>query len=1112
MNKPKNSITWIALAVILSGTPWVGAVTWSGGTGGTGTSWNDPANWSSGALPQPTEEAYFSGNTGLSAGKIISLDSPQVFGQIQFNGTTVSCSIGSDSDRLNGNTLSLISVVRSGYPNGKQTIAADTVLLSDSIWNITSGGEGFFVTGNISGPGKSLTKTGVGVLTLKGTNTYDGGTTINEGTLELGHADSLGTTGLITFGGGALRFFNSADYSPRFSQEADQVYNFDVISGLNISFATPLTSQGGRLIKSGSGTLTLSAPNNYTGSTTLNSGLLTFSDSGTLGSTSANLTVAGGTLDLATASPLTVGTLFITGGGVITNGILTATSDYDIYTSANPTINAILAGSGIGLTKGNSGILTLANANTYTGNTTINGGTLTLGFNNSSSPVSDIVNSASSLHLGGGKLTLTGKNSTSLSQSFNGTVIHTGASSMTLSTGNATGSAILSLGALTRDHGGTITFSQPTGNTTLGANNGYTTTTENDATGILGGFATIGTTDWAANDGINVVAYTGYNTLSGETPSIVDDPTSNLRVNTSSTGDIGQASETVTVNSLLVNDTTARTVTIGSGNTLRLGALGGILKTGTGSLTLGAADGAGTLTAGGADNTPGELIFFNTDMITNNAVIADNGTGAVSLTKGGGGTLLLSNPSTFTGGTTLNAGLLQLPAGIDPLSPSSDITINSGTLDLGTATNTLSGTLTIRGGSITNGMLTITGTKINAEAGTIFAQLTGTAGLDKTTAGTLTFANNSTNTFTGTTTILRGTITAGTAADGVTIPGPLVVGSPLGGASATFRNLNNRKCLSPSKPITIYSNGTVDLGGGAQNLNGGSVTILGGTLTGKQVYIYAGCPIYMTGGTVSGNFYGGSYSITSYSNNTPAVVSVLQNHSVTYTVADGSSPVDLDFTGAAGGGSDKTLTKNGAGLMRLVGSSTYGGGTTINGGTLLVNNLVGSGTGSGAVTVKPSATLAGSGFIGGVVNYTNAHVTASGTSANPAILSPGSIDPLTGDHVIGTLTIGSSLQTNNVTMGAYSSLKIDFDTTGHCDKLVVNGTLSLNTTTDKLELNIPDYSALKSGTYTLATFQQLADPTKRFDLLDVPVHGVLGYTPTSIEYIVPSKSTLVIIQ
>lgn len=77
---------------------------------------------------------------------------------------------------------------------------------------------------------------------------------------------------------------------------------------------------------------------------------------------------------------------------------------------------------------------------------------------------------------------------------------------------------------------------------------------------------------------------------------------------------------------------------------------------------------------------------------------------------------------------------------------------------------------------------------------------------------------------------------------------------------------------------------------------------------------------------------------------------------------------------------------------------------------------------------------------------------------------------------------------------------------------MVNGTLSLNTTTDKLELNIPDYSALKSGTYTLATFQQLADPTKRFDLLDVPVHGVLGYTPTSIEYIVPSKSTLVVIQ
>ena len=83
---------------------------------------------------------------------------------------------------------------------------------------------------------------------------------------------------------------------------------------------------------------------------------------------------------------------------------------------------------------------------------------------------------------------------------------------------------------------------------------------------------------------------------------------------------------------------------------------------------------------------------------------------------------------------------------------------------------------------------------------------------------------------------------------------------------------------------------------------------------------------------------------------------------------------------------------------------------------------------------------------------------------------------------------------------------------GHCDKLVVNGTLSLNTTTDKLELNIADYSSLKAGTYTLATFQQLADQTKRFDLPSIPPQGVLRYTPTSIEYVVPSKLTLIIVK
>ncbi|MFG6490654.1 hypothetical protein ACG04R_28655, partial [Roseateles sp. BYS78W] len=62
-----------------------------------------------------------------------------------------------------------------------------------------------------------------------GTNTYDGGTTLTAGTLALGSAGAIGSTGTITLGGGTLQFSasNTTDYSSRFSTAASQQYNLD---------------------------------------------------------------------------------------------------------------------------------------------------------------------------------------------------------------------------------------------------------------------------------------------------------------------------------------------------------------------------------------------------------------------------------------------------------------------------------------------------------------------------------------------------------------------------------------------------------------------------------------------------------------------------------------------------------------------------------------------------------------------------------------------------------------------------------------------------------------------------------------------------------------------
>ncbi|MCX7008140.1 MAG: autotransporter-associated beta strand repeat-containing protein, partial [Kiritimatiellaeota bacterium] len=60
------------------------------------------------------------------------------------------------------------------------------------------------IGGNVSDGGNnySLTKAGAGILVLGGTNTYTGGTTINNGTLRLGVFNALLSTGVVTVAGG----------------------------------------------------------------------------------------------------------------------------------------------------------------------------------------------------------------------------------------------------------------------------------------------------------------------------------------------------------------------------------------------------------------------------------------------------------------------------------------------------------------------------------------------------------------------------------------------------------------------------------------------------------------------------------------------------------------------------------------------------------------------------------------------------------------------------------------------------------------------------------------------------------------------------------------------
>jgi autotransporter-associated beta strand protein len=106
--------------------------------------------------------------------------------------------------------------------------------------------------------------------------------------------------------------------------------------------------------------------------------------------------------------------------------------------------------------------------------------------------------------------------------------------------------------------------------------------------------------------------------------------------------------------------------------------------------------------------------------------------------------------------------------------------------------------------------------------------------------------------------------------------------------------------------------------------------------------------------------------------------------------------------------------------VTLTGANSYANDTVVDGGTLMVNNPGGSGTGTGAVTVNSGATLAGTGTIGGAVTVNSGGAVAPGASG------------------IGTLTVSNSVTFNG---GSTNFIEIDKNSLTR-DVLKVSGTLA----------------------------------------------------------------------
>jgi autotransporter-associated beta strand protein len=264
--------------------------------------------------------------------------------------------------------------------------------------------------------------------------------------------------------------------------------------------------------------------------------------------------------------------------------------------------------------------------------------------------------------------------------------------------------------------------------------------------------------------------------------------------------------------------------------------------------------------------------------------------------------------------------------------------------------------------------------------------------------GPVSFSNNLTVISGSTLVFTGGNNTFGSMLDG---PGPLSV------------ILTNGSSLRFDQGANVWGvNGGFDAGasGTINNHAAGDITIFLGALSGGSGSTLRGSD--QAGPGVDTHVIGGLNSNTTFAG----------------TITDGTS-----------GGTPHTvaLTKIGSGTFTLTGANSYSGGTTVSNGTLLVNNIAGSGTGNGAVTVVSGATLGGTGAIGGPV-------TANGT------LAPG--------NSAGTLAIN-----NDLVVGGAAVLEYELGT--NSDRTVVSGNLTLGGT-----LNITDAGGFTNGAYTLFTY------------------------------------------
>ncbi len=770
--------------------------------------------------------------------------------------------------------------------------------------------------------------------------------------------------------------------------------------------------------------------------------------------------------------------------GNITNAVASSINLAGANTGNNIISGVISNGVGTeSLTKAGAGTWILSGADTYTGGTRINAGTLeitnslngttgtalTLGGAGNSGIA--IFNEAAGSSQGMGALGFVGAGGEGTVESIyggSGTTTLTFSSFASRGSTAATGNFIVSGGV----NGSTnkIVLTGVTANTFIGTDVFFNGSNYawNDAAGYVRGInygvdtnsESIASSQAAFTAGKQYEQVTGSGAITGQTTQII----TSLNLN-NSTNFILASGATLTTSGILK-----------SGNTA-----GGTISGGTG---IQGASGAELVIR---TDLAGDTLNINTPVLAN---------GASSLTKSGAGTLTLSGNNTYTGVTNVDGGTLILSgnnsgasAGLTAQTGATAILSGNNTYTTGSFTEGIGGTLVLSGDNTgTSGTFAVSlsgsGTLDlnNAKALGNTTALTITNGggiLDNTSGGAITISTGNTINagsfvFAGTNDLNLGTGTYNVSSHSTitTLAGTLTIGGNLPGTVTNFILKAGAGTLAIAGNITylgqtgIGSNnginaGTLILSGdnsaatGGVGINNGTLDIDSSTALGGALVILSSSATLDN--TSSGNLtetnnpaqtWSTGFTFTGTHDLNMGTGAITMSGAPTITVANGTLT-----EGGAIATTTNGLTKAGAGTLVLAGANNYTGTTLINAGVL---NLTGSS--KSATTTVTNSTFEGTGSTTGVVNVGNG-TNAAGT----AFLAPGTMG------TIGMLSTGA------VTIKADGVLSIDLNSSlNHADLLNVTGLLTLNSGAE-LQLTDLGSATLSSGTvFDIASYTTLS--------------------------------------